>query len=453
MKKQTQLKEHGQALVMIAIAALVLFAFTALAIDGSIVFSDRRHSQNASDTAVLAAALEKVRNPTGSTWQSTGFARAADNDYVDSNPDVEVRVELCSTNIVIDSRSIPCQGLPTGASPDQYVHVVIKSVVKLSLAQVLGWKTITNYTDAISRATEPEINEWFDGYAIAALHEGCQSPGDGDPFQLGGNADVTITGAGVLVNASCPSQDSLVQTGTSSTMVTADSGTCVVGTADNTTGITPPPTEGCPAVDPSLFQMPAEPSCQNAGTITEVSNGVWTATPGYYNNTFPDAQGGQATIKVTKGVYCLNDGFQVNAGWSITTDLDGDGHDGATEGALFYVSGGGITFNGGADVTLHAISQTTSSTFSPYWLNLLIYVPPGNEADIEISGNSGSNYVGTILAPSSHVHLLGNGGTVGLDSKIISDTVKIPGSTTFNLTYNEENNATTITNPGIALIK
>jgi uncharacterized membrane protein len=162
MKKQTQLKEHGQALVMIAIAALVLFAFTALAIDGSIVFSDRRHSQNASDTAVLAAALEKVRNPTGSTWQPSGFARAADNDYVDSDPDIEVRVELCSTNIVIDSRSIPCQGLPTGASPDQYVHVAIKSVVKLSLAQVLGWKTITNYTDAISRATEPEVDEWFE---------------------------------------------------------------------------------------------------------------------------------------------------------------------------------------------------------------------------------------------------------------------------------------------------
>jgi hypothetical protein len=51
------------------------------------------------------------------------------------------------------------------------------------------------------------------------------------------------------------------------------------------------------------------------------------------------------------------------------------------------------------------------------------------------------------------VELLGNGGTVGLDCKIISDTVKISGSTTFDLTYNEENNATTITNPGIALIK
>ncbi len=55
--------EKGQALVIIALAAVGLFAFTALAIDGSRVFSDRRHAQNAADTAVLAAALAKIRTP------------------------------------------------------------------------------------------------------------------------------------------------------------------------------------------------------------------------------------------------------------------------------------------------------------------------------------------------------------------------------------------------------
>ena len=464
MKKQfPQFKERGQALVMIAIAALVLFAFTALAIDGSIVFSDRRHSQNASDTAVLAAALAKIQKESKSMnvdWKQAALSRAADNSYDNNDPVIEVIVRSCdesspdsAPHFTEDGIPLTCNGIPQGADPAQYIQVHIKSVVNLTLAQVLGWKTITNHTEAVARATEPEITEWFDGYAIAAMHEGCRSPGDGDPFELGGNANVTITGAGVLVNATCPSQDSLVQSGTSSTMVTADSGTCVVGTADNTTGISPPPTEGCPAVDPSLYQMPAEPSCQNEGSVTDIDHdGVWYTTPGYFTSEFPNVQGGQATIKVTKGVYCLRNGMGVNAGWSITTDLDNDGHDPAGEGALFYVSGGDITFNGGADVTLNAISQSSSSTFSPYWLNLLIYVPPSNEADIEISGNSGSNYVGTILAPSSHVHLLGNGGTVGLDSKIIADTVKISGSTTFELTYNEENNAMTIFNPAGSLI-
>ncbi len=457
MKKHISFTERGQALVVIAIAAVALFAFAALAIDGSIVFSDRRHSQNASDTAVLAGALAKVQQESkGMTrdWKQEALNRAKDNDYDDADPVTEVQARPCTEDIVFSTGVVrKCDGLPTGADPSQYIHVGIKSVVHLSLAQVLGWKTITNYTDAVSRATVPEVDQWFDGYAIASLHEGCKSPGDGEPFQLGGNANVNITGAGVLVNASCPTDDSLVQTGTSSTMVTADSGTCVVGTAENTVGIDPPPTEGCNGVDPDTYQLPSEPSCQNAGSVTDNDNdGVWIATPGYYNSTFPNAQGGQAIIKVTKGIYCLNNGMSVNAGWSITTDLDGDGHDSATEGALFFVASGDVTFNGGAEVTLHAISSTTSSTFSPYWLNLLLYVPPSNEADIAISGNSGSQYTGTILAPSSHVELLGNGGTVGLNSQIISDTVKISGSTTFDLTYNQQDQAQTISNPGVSLV-
>ncbi len=53
--------EEGQALIIIALAAAALFAFSALAIVGSMVFSDRRYAQNAADTAVPAAALVKNR--------------------------------------------------------------------------------------------------------------------------------------------------------------------------------------------------------------------------------------------------------------------------------------------------------------------------------------------------------------------------------------------------------
>ena len=37
--------EKGQALIVIALAAVVLFSFAALAIDGSMAFSDRRKAQ------------------------------------------------------------------------------------------------------------------------------------------------------------------------------------------------------------------------------------------------------------------------------------------------------------------------------------------------------------------------------------------------------------------------
>src|SRR5688500_809227 len=70
--------EKGQALILITLAAIGLFGFAALAIDGSAVFSDRRHAQNAADTAALDAALAKVRH---GNWETEGLQRASSNGY------------------------------------------------------------------------------------------------------------------------------------------------------------------------------------------------------------------------------------------------------------------------------------------------------------------------------------------------------------------------------------
>lgn len=55
------LRERGQALILIAFGALALFAITGLAIDGSAKMSDRRHAQNAADTAAIAGALKMAQ--------------------------------------------------------------------------------------------------------------------------------------------------------------------------------------------------------------------------------------------------------------------------------------------------------------------------------------------------------------------------------------------------------
>ena len=51
MKRKPQ--ERGQALILIAFGAIALFGFTALAVDGTRVFSDRRHAQNAADVLAV----------------------------------------------------------------------------------------------------------------------------------------------------------------------------------------------------------------------------------------------------------------------------------------------------------------------------------------------------------------------------------------------------------------
>ena len=46
--------EKGQAIVYLVIGLVVFLGFVALAIDGGMALSDRRHSQNAADAASLA---------------------------------------------------------------------------------------------------------------------------------------------------------------------------------------------------------------------------------------------------------------------------------------------------------------------------------------------------------------------------------------------------------------
>src|SRR5512138_3253799 len=85
--------ERGQALILITLAAIGLFAFAALAIDGSKVYSQKRHAQNAADTSVLAAALAKAR---GNDPIAAARARATSNGFTDGVNNTLVLVNICN---------------------------------------------------------------------------------------------------------------------------------------------------------------------------------------------------------------------------------------------------------------------------------------------------------------------------------------------------------------------
>ena len=462
MKASKFPKERGQALVIIAFAAVALFAFAALAIDGGRVFSDRRHSQNASDTAVLAAALAKIRED--NNWQTVGLTRAAENDYNDADTETEVFVLPCDTShmpYTSDNVQVKCKGLPTGADPKQYIVVHIKSVVHMTFARIIGRYTIINHTDAVSRATEPEITNWYDGYGIASTHQGCWPNQNSVPFDLGGSSTTFVKGAGVLVSAVCPGDSSVNVSGNPSLSTTT--GVCAPGadvpSNDQDNLGNPGLQSTCNVPPPDYYTLPPDPECKNDGTIDEPQkgSGTWIATPGKFTSTFPDVKGGQAKIILQKGIYCLENGINLGAGWDITTDWNGNNsHDAAGEGVFFYVSGGDVEFNGNAFAFLHAISSTTNKSWEPY-LNYLMYIPLSNKAEVHITGGSGSVFTGTILAPSSKVTLQGStdnlGGNVTLDAQIIADIVKITGNTDLTIVYNKSNNGKTLTNPGIQLIE
>src|SRR5512146_435181 len=78
MKKNSPSHEGGQILVILVLALVALLAFTALAVDVGMAFSDRRNDQNAADSIALAGSqaavahvLETYKNDPSKTMGTT----------------------------------------------------------------------------------------------------------------------------------------------------------------------------------------------------------------------------------------------------------------------------------------------------------------------------------------------------------------------------------------------
>jgi hypothetical protein len=449
--------QRGQALILVALAMVGLVGFTALAIDGSNIFSNHRHSQNASDTAAYAGALSYIRDVAGS-WQVAARDRAADNGYSAANG-AEVDVYLCSDlPQTVNGRLLDCQGLPGGAVRSDYVFVHIKSRVDLYFARVLGWREYIDHTDAVVLADTPKETSFFPGYAIVSTMMGCPPTGyPRDPFTVTGNSSTVVINAGILVNSSCEHPDAFTQGGSSK--VKTDDGVCVVGDFDYDIGdVVPPPDGNCSPIDYTKYSL-IVPACSHEGSIREISNGVYEAYPGNYGSSHAfesiDDVHPSGILKLHKGIYCLEDGINLNSTWTITTDIDGDGHE-SSEGALFFVKGGDLTFNGSSHLDIHAIN-TTDDGFPAKLVNYLIYVPPSNHANIKITGDNGSTFTGTILAPTSYVAVNGGSnteaGTIHLGSQIIGYAVSLEGNGTLDIYYDADENAETTYNPSLSGIE
>ncbi len=400
MKKQTFCKESGQVLILIALAAAGLFGFAALAIDGSMIFSDRRHAQNAADTSALDAALAKTR---GQDWVAQGLDRADSNGYDDNGTSNDVYIHLCS------SADATCTALPVGADPDEYIQVKIRSDVELFFARVIGRQTATNYVNAVAHAVPSEYDEMFSGNAVVGL-----SPHDCAAVKYQGNANTTITGGGIFVMSDCA--DAAFFNKSSSADLTAPSICAVGGVEYNPSGINVPSIEsGCnpppPIVEPN-------PQCTEEAT--------WSGnvmSPGWYIGQFPPKH----VDTLLPGIYCIDGEFKMSSG-SLT------GH-----GVVLRMDDGGISWNGGDELHL---SAPTEGSFE----GLLIYMPSPNCSTITINGNSNTTITGTILAPCSHIQVNGTGDS-GINGQIIGYTIDLGGNEASIIHYDDELNFDSLTQP------
>ena len=178
--------EQGQALILIVFAIIGLLGITALTIDGGNAYSDRRHAQNAADTAVLAAARAIIR---GESWKPAALSIASANGYVDS--DDTIASSSTSANVEVYQcdeldAAVDC-GVYDG--DPEHIQVKITSLVNTYFAPVVGIQNLTNVVQAVAKVIPGDYSEMFDGNAVVGL-----APDDCAAVAYQGTADTTITG-------------------------------------------------------------------------------------------------------------------------------------------------------------------------------------------------------------------------------------------------------------------
>lgn len=419
MKQLFRSPERGQALILIAFAAIGLFAFTALAIDGSIIFSDRRHAQNAADTSALAAALAKTR---GQDYVQAAKTRATSNGYNGTTSNV-VSVYLC------DDPAATCSALPTGADPKEYIQVKIDSTVKTYFARVIGWREIVNHVTAVAHAAPGTSTNLFGGNALVALNQdACPA------FDYSGGGSIKVTGSGIFINSRCAAgSNQALDSDAAGTSLTVPCYNIVGGSTARPGTLTT--TGGCanatnnsaafipyPATTYPTPNIPCDPS------NTPTGNSSTSLNPGYYSgNTFPPSGTGVATMN--PGIYCINIG---NHDFSLTggTELNGDG-------VLIYMMSGGISWTSGSYHLKAIYGKYSDGTDFPY-NGLVLAMAPGNCNNVDIEGNGSDTFIGTILAPCSQVKLTGSsssGVPQSFNNQIIADTISVSGGAGLVINY------------------
>lgn len=428
MKLMKDKAARGQALVVIGLAMVGLLAMAAMAVDGSMVYSDRRQLQSAADNAVMsAAAVAATTMDAGAmNYQTFGCAKSA-----------VIQAEQDAINAAISRAGTYGYTIDTDISDNNGVQIACRIIVNAGLVErylEVRVKIAHNSNTAFTRFIMPtgvgntvEAAARVDprrslsmGNAIASLAPSC--PG----VEIGGNNTVNVSGGGIFSN-SCMSFS-----GSTDITVNVDYG----GIGYMTTytenghvnlmpaGVTPQQsTEPLPTVvipTPDCLSLPNYGSYSGSGTIN----------PGRYSSI---NLSGHDVLIMNPGLYCLYGDFQTNGGQTITMSPSAT----AAQGVTIYMASGNLTFNGNSLIQLRA----PSDDFPPAIKGMMIYMPPNNAGSITLTGTSGSFFQGTVYAPRGSIDA---GGTVDIPfaSELVGYSVNVHGNARIDVTDNAAVNYT-----------
>lgn len=421
--------EQGQVLVLVVLGFVVLLGFVALAIDGSMVYSDRRFAQNASDASSLAgggAAALSLENSyidysnfncsnsavitAQTTAKSAAINRAGSNDFsIDTN--------------ISDQHGVTtsCGQDNNGSWVDKYIDINtwITSDTSTTFAHLVYAGPLRNTVDSVARV-RPRTSLAF-GYAVAAIREDCPNTSTGG-VHFDGTSNLIVNGGGIFSNA-CIVAGGTVDVDVNGAGIVCTGTNCY--TNNGGPSVSPAPGSGSLTLPEALTMVPP-PDCSLV-PLRGSHTGGGTISPGRYTdirvNTSADV------LDMQPGLYCLSGDFKANGG-----TIDGDG-------VTLYLTDGDFDIAGGVQINLTAPPSRTCQFCPPPIPGVLIYLAAGNTGEVSLLGTSDSEYLGLVYAPSGTIEAGGTGSELSvIHAQLIADTVKLHGTTDVLINFDDEHN-------------
>lgn len=432
MDRSARNSERGQAFVLLAAAFVVLLGFTALAIDGGMVYADRRRAQNGADAASLAggsAAALYLENHYVNyiDWSCSDPAVIAAQEHNVSGAKVVAISRAGSNHFAIDEDigdqhgvTTSCGSFDNGSWIEKYIDVrtMITLDTQTAFAHFVFSGPLRNTVDSIARV-RPRSPLVY-GNAIVALSDVCA--GNEGGVTVDGSSHVEVTGGGIFSNA-CINANGSVDVD-----VTNGGITCVGSGCYNESGspsVSPTPEE---ASLPLPFPTDAIPP-PDCGSLPNRPNpgGSGEIEPGHYSSKIRINNSEALVMK--PGLYCLDDGIVVNGGGTLTGS-----------GVTIYVVDGDFDTSGEATVQLTAPPARNCTVCPPAIPGMLIYMAEDNDGVVYMRGTADSKYIGTVFAPTTTIEVGGTADSISVDTQLIGWTIKLHGTSQVNVDFNGEEN-------------
>ena len=444
--------ERGQILVLLVLALMGLLGFTALAIDGGMIYADRRYMQSAADASSLAGASVAAQYIEDHGYKTLDF-----NCSLSVVPgmlaDAEAAAQLKAQGNGFDD--IPIDNtVGTEAGPDYGINATCNfGTNKVEVLVMISNETDTSFvqlfTSAPMRNTVRSISEAEPGFtagsgaAIISTSFDCATNKGG--VKIDGTPKVIINVGGIYSNSCTVFKGSTyVDVKAGEINYYQDSYWLKTGTCPDLDKcmVSPEPTPVA-AYHPITFATIEPPVCEDSTSDPTVKNifvntgDNVTIDPGYYGSI---KMTGKGILTLNPGLYCVSEEIAVGDG-----EMSGDGI------TIYYTntepkSGDGIFITGGL---IKLVAQNEEPVVvtpgGPGSVeDMLIYLGKDSDARIELKGNGGSYFAGTVYAPSSNIFIGGTPDLVDENKDVVFKTsiigydVTVAGTANLSITYEKD---------------